>query len=173
MKRHEFAPNVVPHDARRFLELPENSVHLPSFRSFYRDYCYNSPDHPIIREIDGKSYNFSDVISTKMTRSNKGRCALVLRATDDKYHKRRYRLFTRPFGSDGEVTEYDITETQYSYGDHRIMPHASYTHLFLATATDGMQGVLEIGSENHQSAVWVFDGEEYVLENIPRLPEAV
>lgn len=172
MNRHEFAPLVVPPDARRFLELPENAPYLPSFYTFYRDYCHAAPDHPIVRDINGESYNFSHVVSTKMTRSKQGRSALALRSTDGDHHDRRYRLFIRPFKED-TVAEYDIVETRYSHTKHGFMPHANHSMLYLAVDSENplRQGVLEVSGDAHFSSLWVIGGNEYLLEDIPYIRE--
>lgn len=172
MKRYEFAPLVVPPDARRFLELPENEPYLPSFYIFYREYCHSAPDHPIVREINGELHDFSHVISTKMTRSRNNRSAVVLRATDGEHDERRYRLFVRPL-KDETITEYDIPETRYCYNEQSYASHTNHSMLYLAVDSSNplRQGVLEINGDHHYQSLWVIGSHEHLLEEIPRIAQ--
>lgn len=176
MKRYELAPAVVPPDVTRFLCLDadeddplyqENKPYLSSFYRFYYDYCDPSPRGPIIRNVDGVECNFSSVVSSKMTRSGTDRHAIALRSAQTRDGAEHYRLFVRPFRED-TVIEYDVTKAIYSTGDYQTTTH---TMIYLAQADDGTQAILEIAGESNHPSVWVIDGEEYLLESIPNLPD--
>lgn len=166
MRRHDFAPAVVPQDAQSFFD-PNGKNYdkdlFSGFYAFYTRYGVTTPENDIKREVDGQMHSFPAVVSTTMSRS-RDRSAYILRATADDDGERLFRLFKRDYYS-GEVTEFEIVKYDFARETGRLNHQPSYTTLYLAQA-GGHLGVLELGPTEY---VWAFDGHEDLLEPVPPL----